>query len=143
MREEISFITKEGQIPKLIFPGSFNPIHDGHRKMSKLAEDKVKEQAFFEICIQNVDKPPLSYHQIASTLSQFTSGNWLLTKAGKFSEKSKIFPEATFIIGADTLMRILDERFYNSHKAMIEEFETFNENNTRFWFLGESLRKIL
>ena len=40
--------------------------------MSKLAEDKVKEQAFFEICIQNVDKPPLSYHQIASTLSQFT-----------------------------------------------------------------------
>jgi hypothetical protein len=136
MREEISFITREGQKPKLIFPGSFNPIHDGHKKMSKLAEDKVKEQAFFEICIQNADKPPLSYHQIESTLSQFTSGNWLLTKAGKFSDKSKIFPEATFIIGADTLMRILDEKFYSSHKAMIEEFEIFNENNTRFLVFG-------
>lgn len=141
MREEISFITKDGQTPKLIFPGSFNPIHDGHRKMSKLAEDKVKEQAFFEICIQNADKPPLSYHQIASTLSQFTSGNWLLTKAGKFSDKSKIFPEATFIIGADTLMRILDEKFYSSYKAMIEEFEIFNENNTRFLVFGRIFKK--
>ena len=46
MREEISFITKEGQKPKLIFPGSFNPIHDGHKKMSKLAEDKVRSRLF-------------------------------------------------------------------------------------------------
>lgn len=136
MREEIDFITNSGETPKLIFPGSFNPIHEGHRKMSSLAEEKINEKTFFEICIQNADKPPLSYHQIESTLKQFDQSEWLLTKTGKFSDKAKIFPDATFIIGADTLSRMLDEKFYTSHKDMIVEFETFNEQNSRFLVFG-------
>ena len=39
------------------------------------------------------------------------------------------------------LMRILDEKFYSSHKAMIEEFEIFNENNTRFLVFGRIFKE--
>ena len=105
--------------------------------MKDLAEQETGKKIFFEICIQNVDKPPISYHQIKKTVMQFNdSENWVLTKAGKFSEKSKLFPNSTFIIGADTLVRIMDERFYESRKEMLKELEIFNENNNHFLVFG-------
>ena len=80
----------------------------------------------------------MSYHQIDSTLKQFTqSDKWVLTKkTGKFSDKAMIFKDATFIIGADTLLRMLNEKFYPSYKSMIEEFEIFNQQNTKFLVFG-------
>ena len=141
MSEKIEFVSSSNTTPRLIFPGAFNPMHDGHIAMSELAQKEVNEEVFFEICIQNVDKTPLSYHQIKKTIDQFSdSKNWVLTKAGKFSEKAKLFPNCTFIIGADTLVRIFDERFYASRREMIEEFEIFNENKNNFLVFGREYK---
>ena len=141
MSEKIEFVTSCNQQPRLLFPGAFNPMHDGHIAMSELAYKELNEEVFFEICIQNVDKPPLSYHQIKKTIDQFTdSKNWVLTKAGKFSDKAKLFPNSTFIIGADTLVRIFDERFYASRREMMEEFEIFNANNNNFLVFGREYK---
>jgi|TARA_B100001094_G_scaffold62841_1_gene58739 hypothetical protein len=137
MSEKIEFVPSSNNQPKLIFPGAFNPMHDGHVAMSKLAEKETGQKTFFEICIQNVDKPPLSYHQIDKTISQFSSSqDWVLTKAGKFSDKAKLFPNSTFIIGADTLVRIFDERFYASRRDMLAEFDIFNQNKNQFLVFG-------
>jgi len=35
-----------------------------------------------------------------------------MTSAGRFSEKAEMFPNSVFIIGADTLVRVFDEKFY-------------------------------
>lgn len=137
MSNKINYVLSEDASPELIFPGAFYPYHDGHKAMKDLAEQETGKKIFFEICIQNVDKPPISYHQIKKTVMQFNdSENWVLTKAGKFSEKSKMFPNSTFIIGADTLVRIMDERFYESRKEMLKELEIFNENNNYFLVFG-------
>ena len=137
MSNKINYVLSEDVSPELIFPGAFYPYHDGHKAMKDLAEQETGKKIFFEICIQNVDKPPISYHQIKKTVMQFNdSENWVLTKAGKFSEKSKLFPNSTFIIGADTLVRIMDERFYESRKEMLKELEIFNENNNHFLVFG-------
>ena len=137
MSEKIEYVASCDTQPKLIFPGAFNPLHDGHEAMSKLAEKETGAKTFFEICIQNVDKPPLSYHQINRTINQFDSTqDWVLTKAGKFSDKAKLFPNSTFIIGADTLVRIFDERFYASRSDMLAQFDIFNKNNNRFLVFG-------
>ncbi len=141
MSEKIKFVTSNKSMPRLIFPGAFNPMHEGHLAMSELAEKELNEEVFFEICIQNVDKPPLSYHQIKKTIDQFGNAkNWVLTKAGKFSDKAKLFPNSTFIIGADTLVRIFDERFYASRREMIEEFEIFNKNENNFLVFGREYK---
>lgn len=137
MSEKIEYVASSDTQPKLIFPGAFNPLHDGHEAMSRLAEKETGAKTFFEICIQNVDKPPLSYHQIDKTINQFNSTqNWVLTKAGKFSDKAKLFPNSTFIIGADTLVRIFDERFYASRSDMLAQFDIFNKNNNKFLVFG-------
>ena len=86
---KIDFVSSSNRVPELIFPGSFNPFHSGHNSMSELAEKKTGLGLAYEICIQNADKPPLSYHEIEQTLSQFDHGHeWVLTKAGKFTDKA-------------------------------------------------------
>jgi hypothetical protein len=91
---KIDFVSSSNRVPELIFPGSFNPFHSGHNSMSELAEKKTGLGLAYEICIQNADKPPLSYHEIEKTLSQFDNEHeWVLTKAGKFTDKAALFPK--------------------------------------------------
>ena len=135
--ERINFVSSSKQKPKVVFPGAFNPVHSGHRKMEKIAKDMTGSKVYFEVCIQNVDKPPMSYKHVKDTLDQFEQSDcWVLTKAGKFPEKAEIFKGCTFVIGADTLLRMFDERFYASKNEMHREFEIFNENDNNFLVFG-------
>ena len=138
---KIDFVSSTNRIPELIFPGSFNPFHSGHQSMSELAEKKTGLGLAYEICIQNADKPPLSYHEIEKTLNQFNHGHeWVLTKAGKFTDKAELFPNSVFIIGADTLTRILDEKFYLNRQDMLNQLDLFNSHNINFLVFGRKIR---
>jgi nicotinic acid mononucleotide adenylyltransferase len=96
-----------------IFPGAFNPLHDGHRLMAQQAARRLGKTVSFEISIQNVDKPPLDYLEIQQRLGQFTANQTVwLTAAPTFARKSQLFPGATFIVGADTIVRIADPHYY-------------------------------
>jgi phosphopantetheine adenylyltransferase len=139
---KIDFDSSTSRIPELIFPGSFNPFHSGHSAMSKLAQDKTGLGLVYEICVQNAEKPPLSYHEIQRTLSQFKGKHdWVLTKAGKFTDKAALFPNSVFIIGADTLTRILDEKFYLSREDMLSQLDSFNSHNINFLVFGRKIKK--
>jgi hypothetical protein len=138
---KIDFVSSSNRIPELIFPGSFNPFHSGHNSMSELAEKKTGLGLAYEICIQNADKPPLSYHEIEKTLSQFDQGHeWVLTKAGKFTDKAALFPNSVFIIGTDTLTRILDEKFYLNRQDMLNQLDLFNSHNINFLVFGRKIK---
>ena len=142
VNNKIDYVSSSSHMPELIFPGSFNPFHSGHAEMSQLAEKKTGLSPAYEICIQNADKPPLSYHEIQRTLLQFSqSYDWVLTKAGKFSDKAKLFPNTVFIIGADTLNRILDEKFYLNRKDMLDQLDLFNSHNINFLVFGRKIKK--
>ena len=138
---KIDFVSSSNRIPELIFPGSFNPFHSGHNSMSELAEKKTGLGLAYEICIQNADKPPFSYHEIEKTLNQFNHGHeWVLTKAGKFTDKAALFPNSVFIIGADTLTRILDEKFYLNRQDMLNQLDLFNSHNINFLVFGRKIK---
>ena len=57
-----------------------------------------------------------------------------------FSEKAKLFPNSVFIIGADTLVRIMDEKFYSSRKDMLDQIERFNDHNINFLVFGRKVK---
>ncbi|MDA9676059.1 cytidylyltransferase [Pseudomonadota bacterium] len=138
---KIDFDSSSSRFPELIFPGSFNPFHSGHAAMSKLAQDKTGLGLAYEICVQNADKPPLSYHEIQRTLAQFEGKHdWVLTKAGKFTDKAALFPNSVFVIGADTLTRILDEKFYLSREDMLTQLDLFNSHNINFLVFGRKIK---
>ncbi len=104
--------------PAVIFSGAFNPRHHGHEQMARVAEKLLGAPVAWELPIENADKPPLDYLEMARRLRQFGADESVyLTRAATFAAKAELFPGATFIVGADTLPRIDQPRFYGHGEA--------------------------
>jgi len=103
----------------LVLAGSFNPLHQGHRRMLEAASLAVDGPTYYEISISNVDKPVLPEAELERRVARVTSnGNSIIvTNAPRFAEKSSILPGATFVIGFDTYIRLMDKRYYPDHVA--------------------------
>ena len=99
--------------PPMLLPGSFNPVHEGHVSLARVAEEIRQQPVAFEISVTNVDKPPLSGETVRHRLAQFAS-KWPveLTRAPTFVEKSRLFPGTAFVIGADTAERLFAPKYY-------------------------------
>jgi hypothetical protein len=99
--------------PFVLFPGSFNPMHEGHVLLARVAEELKQQPLAFEISVTNVDKPPLAGETVRRRLAQFAWKSPVeLTRAPTFVEKSRLFPGTTFVIGADTAERLVAPKYY-------------------------------
>ena len=79
--------------PLVLLPGSFNPLHDGHVSLARVAEEFRQQPLAFEISVTNVDKPPLAGETVRHRLAQFAWKSPVeLTRAPTFVEKSRLFP---------------------------------------------------
>src|SRR5437879_1238914 len=99
--------------PVVLFPGSFNPMHEGHVSLAQAAEELRQQPVAFELSVTNVDKPPLAGETVRQRLAQFT---WRApverTRAPTFVEKARLFPGTTFVVGADTAERLFGSKYY-------------------------------
>ena len=99
--------------PVVLFPGSFNPMHEGHVSLAQAAEELRQQPVAFELSVTNVDKPPLAGETVRQRLAQFA---WRapveLTRAPTFVEKARLFPGTTFVVGADTAERLFGSKYY-------------------------------
>ena len=117
-------VQPDGQImlsapqPVVLFPGSFNPMHDGHVKLARVAEELRRQPLAFEISVTNVDKPPLLGETVRHRLAQFAWKSPVeLTRAPTFVEKSRLFPGTTFVVGVDTAERLFGPKYYGDDEA--------------------------
>lgn len=127
--------------PQVLFPGAFNPLHDGHRTMIRLAEAILEKPVSLEISVFNVDKPPLDYFDIAH---RETALSWeyplVFTHAPTFVEKAAIFPGVTFVVGVDTLKRIVQPRYYNGSMAeCLTALSSIRDQGNQFLVFGRQL----
>jgi nicotinamide mononucleotide (NMN) deamidase PncC len=126
---------------RAIFSGAFNPLHDGHRRMAQMAEELLGVPVEFEISIENVDKPPLDYTEMAERAAQFASFTRLwFSRAATFEQKSALFPNATFVVGADTIVRIADARYSGREPPnALAAIEQIAAHGARFLVFGRTL----
>jgi Cytidylyltransferase-like len=104
--------------PRVLFPGSFNPMHEGHALLARIAEELGQQPLAFEISVTNVDKPPLARETVRRRLTQFAWKSPVeLTRAPTFVEKSRLFPGTIFVVGADTAERLFGPQYYGDDET--------------------------
>lgn len=123
----------------LLLPGAFNPLHSGHRRMLAISERLTGLSGAYELSVANVDKPFLDYQEIERRLEAFDRPVWL-THLPTFIEKARHFEQASFVVGIDTLLRIADDAYYASERAMLDVFREFKALQTRFIVFGRDLQ---
>lgn len=121
-----------------IVSGSFNPLHQGHRQMARIAAQKMGRSVYFELSLLNADKPALAPAEAIRRGAQFLDyAPLLFSGAPLFIQKSQIFPNTVFIVGYDTAVRLIEPRFYHNDPAeMLAAFETIRAAGCRFFVAG-------
>ncbi len=126
----------------LLLPGSFNPIHHGHRQLLAAAEAITGKKGAYELAVQNADKPSLDYITLEHRLAGISPTPVWLTNTPTFSAKAKLFPGATFALGVDTLIRIGQTRFYQDQPQRLHQaLADLATQQVRFLVFGRVMDK--
>ncbi len=123
----------------LILSGSFNPAHEAHLLLAKIAEQKLGRRLAFEFSIDNVDKQSPAPHVVRERLSQpkLAGQRVLLTRAPLFSQKAALFNNSVFVVGYDTASRLVDPKYYgNSETSLLKAFEEIRNFGCSFLVAG-------
>ena len=128
----------------VIVSGAFNPIHEAHRTIAELARQRSGMPAWFELCIDNVDKPELDLATVNGRARQeFGNHGLLITKSPTFTEKSRLFPNCQFAVGADTILRVNDPRYYqNDLETRSRAFQIIAKQGCRFLVFPRNIANI-
>lgn len=121
---------------QLVFPGAFNPLHEGHREMMRVAEQMTGIPVVLEISLENVDKPDLSAAAAVTRVVPLSDHMTWITRAATFAQKAELFPGSIFVTGADTIARIGQQRYYEQGLSCEQAIEKIAENNCRFLVFG-------
>lgn len=132
------WLSRDAPRPVALLPGAFNPVHEGHWLLAETASRLLGLPVVFELCVTNVDKPPLPAPEIRRRLRQFT---WRMpvwvSRAPLFRDKASLFPGAVFVLGVDTAERLISPRYYHdSEVRMAEAFECLRRQGCRFLVAG-------
>lgn len=95
-----------------LLPGSFNPLHEGHSALRGDAAGRLGGHVRYELCIANVDKPPLDYIDLDRRLAQFADGDVVVTNTSTFVAKARALGGTAFVAGTDTLERVASPEYY-------------------------------
>ena len=120
----------------IILCGSFNPLHHGHTGLLEAAvafSGASRPSPLFELSVENVEKSPLDEAALLSRASQTFPHPLVATKAPKFVDKASLFPGAIFVIGYDTMVRLVDPKFYGGKEAeMANALQTIRSRGCSF-----------
>lgn len=122
----------------VLLPGTFNPIHDGHREMAIAVFHRTKKPVCYMITADSPHKATLSVQELLARAAMFRRerreaiGTQVLFTEGDplYIHKARRFPGIGFAIGADAALRMLDPEWGPPIVPMMQEFYDLR---TRFY----------
>lgn len=137
-----ALVTEVPRSHRLLFPGSFDPLHEGHRQLARVAGRLSGRAPCLELSVENVDKPPLTRDEVGRRL-QGLRGEFaaVVTRAPTFLEKARLFSGCHFAVGYDTALRLLQGKYYaGGERGMAAALDELAANGHRFWVAGRLQR---
>lgn len=123
-------------------PGSYNPIHDGHRDIWWKTTNLTHVYPKYMITCDSVHKKALSVSEMLDRVAMirlerfgiYKNVSVLFTQNDPlFIDKAKKFPNCSFVIGYDTAERMLDPKWGPEIIPMLHEFRRYG---TKFYICG-------
>ena len=118
----------------ILFPGAFNPPHDGHFAIAREATGELERRVIFHITANPPHKAPLTIGELLQRSVLLEREDRLFTEGDPlYLDKARRFPGHPFLIGADALVRMLDPRWGVDVPDLLAELRALG---TRFHVVG-------
>lgn len=124
----------------IFYPGSFNPFHYGHENAANAIRQAGAKKfgecrdVMYTTTVDSVHKAPLTVSQMLDKVSLMRGRNFCLTfNDPLFIDKARRHPGAWFGLGADTLLRMLDDKWGYSVPEMLDELHLLG---TKLFIVG-------
>ena len=129
----------------VIYCGTFNPLHIAHRKILEYISMRYPQRpVLLEMSQRSADKSATSITNVMIRAAQ-VAGQYqvIISNTSLYVDKCKYYPNATFIVGYDTAIRIVDKKYYqNSEKNLMKVMQTIEDYGCNFIVVGRYDEKM-
>lgn len=130
-------LTLEEADVEALFPGAFNPPHEGHFGMAKVFRKLAGVTPTFHMTAETPHKPALAVSDMLQRAKLLEGHDRMFTRADPlYVDKAEAFPGVPMIIGTDALKRMLDPKWGIEPDALGAKFEQLG---TTFFVTERSL----
>jgi len=125
--------TEDLDVANLAFlPASLNPPHEGHRRMAEVVEQERRKRVVYTVTADSRHKPTLTVPEMLDRVAAVRRQRWeargartvVFTQGDPlFLDKARRWPSAEFVVGADTVLRMLDPHWGIEPEALLHELQ--------------------
>ena len=121
-----------------VLSGAFNPMHAGHTQLARAAASHLRRELVYELPVINADKGTLSHSEICRRIAQFDNKcRLVLSRQPLFANKVVYLRDSIFVVGYDTVLRLLQSRYYDDDEAQLRAaLVTIRDAGCRFLVAG-------
>jgi hypothetical protein len=123
----------------ILFPGSFDPCHEGHRMIVDAVERQYRRPVAYTVSADPVHKPALRAVDLLDRVASIrlvdgiASSIVLTERDPLFIDKARQFPGSGIALGVDALLRMLDPSWGPDVREMLDAFRGLG---TTFYVVG-------
>lgn len=105
-----------------MMPGAYNPPHEGHFGVAHAYQELKGQRVLFEVSATPPHKPALSVQDLLKRARMLRGHDRIFTEnIPMYLDKARAYPGMPLIMGADTMLRILDPKWGLDVASMLKE----------------------